>query len=225
MRLTCFAFLLLSALLVWAQTGEKPKPEGRVTGTVLDRRGQPLQHVSVRVFREETHMYMPTAESDEAGQFVVDELEPGTYDVFGEGAGYPDKTLSFYGKEEPTRVVLGNGGTATVVLVLGPVAGVLTGTIIDRTTGKAIVPRHASRFIVKKVSDPEDSIEFSGPAKFRWLIPPATEVTLEVSAEGYKPWSDRDPSNPSKLLPLRLESGEEKTLTIELEPEVQHASR
>ncbi len=167
-------------------------------------------------------MYMPTAVSDDSGQFVIEGLEPGTYDVFGESdaAGYPNTAISFYSTKEPTRVVLGSDSpTARVVLNLGPRAGVLSGTVIDKFTGKAIVSRHALHFIVKRASNPEDSILFGGPAKFRWLIPPAVEVTLEVTAEGYKAWSYTDPSNPSQLLPLRLESGEQKSLDIELEPD------
>jgi hypothetical protein len=50
------------------------------------------------------------------------------------------------------------------------------------------------------------------------------EVTLKVTAEGYRPWLYADPSNPSRPLPLRLESGEERILNIELEPDTQHES-
>ena len=225
MRLACFAAaFLLSGLIVGAQTGGMVNGDGRIAGTVLDQRGHPLHRISVSVFHEETRTYMPMGtESDQDGRFVVDRLEPGTYDLYSqsEPAGYPDTSLSFYSKEEPARVVLGNGGTVTVVLVLGPAAGVLTGTIIDRTTGKAAVLRHAPHFVVAKMSHPEDSIEFVGPAPFRWLIPPAVEVSLWVCAEGYKPWSYSDPSKSSQPLGLRLESGEKKTVKIELEPEVQ----
>jgi hypothetical protein len=42
---------------------------------------------------------------------------------------------------------------------------------------------------------------------------------LEVSARGYKTWSYSDASNPLHPQPLRLESGEQRSLRIELEPE------
>lgn len=173
---------------------------------------------------EQTGMYMPTVDSNEAGQFVIEKLEPGIYDIYGENyaAGYPNTALSFYPNENPIKVTLGNAGTASVVLVLGPRSGALSGTVLDKVTGKAIVSRQALHFVVRKVSSREDSIEFLGPAKFRWLIPPVTDVTLEVIAEGYKPWLYADPSNLSKPLPFRLESGEEKNLDVELEPETQH---
>ena len=224
-RLGCFAtaLLLLSAARVFAQGNEKPPAEARIAGTVIDQQGQPLTNIFVHAVLEQTRMYMPTVNSDEAGQFVIENLEPGIYDIFGESdaTGCPNTALSFYPNENPIKVTLGNVGTALVVLVLGPRAGVLSGTVLDKVTGRAIVSRHALHFVVRKVSRREDSIEFLGPAKFRWLIPPVTEVTLEVIAEGYKPWLYADPSNPSKPLPFRLESGEEKTLNVELEPDTQ----
>jgi hypothetical protein len=78
------------------------------------------------------------------------------------------------------------------------------------------VSPHTAHFIVERVSNREDSIEFSGPPNFRWLIPPRVEVTLRVTAEGYRPWLYADPSTP-----LRLESGEQRILNIELEPDTQ----
>jgi len=224
----CFAatFLLLSACPVQAQCDEKPPAETRIVGTVLDQRGQPLRDISVQAFLKQTGMYMPTADSNNDGQFVIGDLEPGTYDIYGESdaAGYPNTTLSFYGGENPIEVTLGNCGTATVVLVLGPKAGVLNGTLLDSVTGRPIASPHAPRFIVERAFNREDSIEFSGPAKFRWLVPPWVEVTLKVTAEGYRPWLYADPSDPSKPLPFQLESGEEKILKIELERDTQHES-
>lgn len=120
---------------------------------------------------------MPTVDSNEAGHFVIENLEPGTYSIFGESDAdaYPNTGLSFYPNENPIKVTLGNFGTANVVLVLGPRAGMLCGTVLDKTTGKVINSQHPPHFIVRKVSDRADSIEFMGPAQFRWLIPPATE--------------------------------------------------
>jgi hypothetical protein len=195
---------------------------------VLDEQGQPIKNIAVHAVLERNGMYMPTADSDESGQFVIEGLEPGTYDVFGESdaAGYPNTAISFYSTKEPTRVVLGSDSPAArIVLNLGPRAGVLSGTVIDKVTGKAIVSRHALHFIVKKASNPEDSILFGGPAKFRWLIPAAVEIILEVTAGGYKPWFYADASNPSRPLPLRLESGEQKSLDIELERDARQSTK
>jgi hypothetical protein len=225
----CLAiFLLLLAVgNIDAQTKGNPSAYARIVGTVLDQQGHPLRNISVHAVLEQTGMYMPTVNSSDTGQFVIEHLEPGTYDIFGESdaAAYPDTALSFYPNENPTKVTLGNFGTATVALVLGPRAGVLCGTVLDKTTGRPITSPHAPHLIVRKVSNREDSIEFLGPPRFRWLIPPATEVTLEVFAEGYRPWVYADLPDPLTPAPFRLESGDERTLDIQLEPETQPEHR
>jgi hypothetical protein len=222
-RSTCVAVgvLLLLMANVEAQTTVKPQAHAGIVGTVLDEQAHPLKNISVHVVSEKTGMYMPTADSNGAGHFVIENLEPGTYSIFGESnaAAYPNTALSFYPNENPIKVTLGNFGEANVVLVLGPRAGVLCGTVLDKTTGQAIISQHALHFIARKVSNRADSVEFVGPAKFRWLIPPATEVTLELVAEGYKPWVYAETSSPLTPKPLLLESGEEKILNIRLEPQ------
>jgi len=213
--------LLLLMANVEAQTTRRPQAHAGIVGTVLHEQGHPLKNISVHAVLEQTGMYMPTVDSNEAGHFVIENLEPGTYSIFGESDAdtYPDTALPFYSNENLIKVTLGNFGEATVVLVLGPRAGVLCGTVLDKATGHAIISQHAPHFIVRKVSNRADSIEFVGPAKFRWLLPPAPEVTLEVFAEGYTPWVYADPSSPLTPMPFRIESGKEKTLNIRLEPQ------
>lgn len=215
------AFLLLSIADVNSQVRGIPPAHARIVGTVLDQQSQPLKNMFVHAVSEETGMYMPTVDSDEDGHFAIEDLQQGTYDIFGENdaAAYPDTALSFYSNESPAKATVRDYDTATIVLVLGPRAGVLCGEVLDKTTGTTIVSQHAPHFIVRKVSRREDSMTFMGPPKFRWLIPPATNVTLEVVAEGYKPWVYADPSDPSKPMPFRFESGEERILNVQLEQE------
>lgn len=215
--------VLLLVAEVGAQTTGKPQAHAGIVGTVFDQQARPLKNISVHAVSDKTGRYMPTVDSNEAGRFVIENLEPGTYSIFGESDAdaYPNTGLSFYPNENPIKVTLGNFGTANVVLVLGPRAGVLCGTVLDKTTGKVINSQHPPHFIVRKVSDRADSIEFMGPAHFRWLIPPATEVTLEVFVEGYKRWVYAETSSPLKPIPFRLESGEKRILNIRLEPQTQ----
>lgn len=218
--------LLLFVAGVGAQTTGKPQAHAGIVGTVVDEQAHPLKNISVHAVSDKTGMYMPTVGSDEDGHFLIENLEPGTYSIFGESDAdaYPNTALSFYPNENPIKVTLGNFGTANVVLVLGPRAGVLYGTVLDKTTGKAINSQHPPHFIVRKVSDRADSIEFIRPAQFRWLIPPATEVTLEVFVESYKRWVYSETSNPLTPMPFRLESGEERILNIGLEPQTRQAN-
>lgn len=158
--------LLLLMANVEAQTTRRPQAHAGIVGTVLDEQGHPLKNIYVHAALEQTGMYMTTVDSNEAGHFVIENLEPGTYSIFGESnaAAYPNTALSFYPNQNPIKVTLGNFGEATIVLVLGPRAGVLCGTVLDKTTGKAIMSQHAPHFIVRKISNRADSIEFVGPA-------------------------------------------------------------
>jgi Carboxypeptidase regulatory-like domain len=224
LRSKCAAIgILLLVATSEAQPAGKRQAHAGIVGTVLDEQAHPLKNISVHVVSEKTGMYMPTVDSDEGGHFVIENLEPGTYSIFGESdaAAYPNTALSFYPNENPVKVTLGNFGEANVVLVLGPRAGILCGTVLDKTTGQAIISQHSPHFIVRKVSNREDSIEFAGPAKFRWLIPSATQVTLEVVAEGYKSWVYAQTSSPLTPIPFRLDSGEQKILNINLERQAQ----
>ena len=229
MRLGCFAavFLLLSIAHCFSQDNPARFAEARIIGLVVDEQGRPLKNIFVHAFLKQKHLFMPTANSNEAGEFAIENLEAGTYDIFGENdaAGYPNTYLPFYPNENPIQVTLGDVSTARVFLALGPKAGVLSGEVRDKRSGRIIASRHAPRFIVRKSSNQEDSIEFHGPPKFRWLIPPGTDVTLEVTAEGYKPWLYAYPPDSLNPLPFRLESGEEKILNIELEPETPSLDR
>lgn len=204
-----------------AQTTPKAQGHTRIVGIVLDEQHHPLRNISVHAVSQQTGMYMPSVDSDEAGHFVIENLEPGIYSVWGESdaAAYPNTALPFYPNAHPVKVTLGNGAEANVVLVLGPRAGILYGTVLDKATGQAIVSQHALHFIVSKVSNRQDSIEFSGPAKFRWLIPPETEVNVEVVAEGYKPWVYTGTPGRFPTEAVRLEPGAKKILNIRLEPQ------
>ena len=214
-------FLTFTALLLSAQTAHKPKPMGRIEGTVLDEQGWPVKNIGVHAVLEQTGMYMPTTHRDDEGRFLINGLEPGTYDVFGESSAdsYPDAMVPFYNSAKLDKATLdGEAPSATLVLHLGPRAGALTGTVMDRATGNAVVSRYNLHFILKQTANPGRSIEITSPPEFRLLVPPGVEVSLDVSADGYKSWFYADPLSPSKRLPLRLESGQETPIAITLEP-------
>jgi hypothetical protein len=62
----------------------------------------------------------------------------------------------------------------------------------------------------------------AGISGVRVPIRAATDVVVEVSATGYKSGYFSDPSDPTRPV-LRLESGEDKTLNVELVPDVTHS--
>jgi hypothetical protein len=76
--------LSLGPIHAHAQSDTKAPAEARIVGTVLGQQAQPLKNISVHAVLEQTGMHAPTANSNGDGQFVIGDLEPGTYDIFGE---------------------------------------------------------------------------------------------------------------------------------------------
>jgi hypothetical protein len=134
----------------------------------------------------------------------------------------------------PTGVKLTSAApTAHVVLKLGPKWGILSGTVEDRTTRKPVVAllRFAEELGRDRSNEPgylHDFFKRDASGAFRILIPPALDLFLQVNADGYKPWFYPDGLGTfvsleghlrQQPLPLRLESGEQKSLNIELDVE------
>lgn len=109
-------------------------------------------------------------------------------------------------------VLTADAPTAQVRLKIGPKPSELKFDVKDKLTGKAI-----DWFGVRWIAV-DDSRLFSLDSQTqRTLIPPGTDVIVEVHATGYKRWFFIDPSDPSRPT-LRLEPGEVRELQIELEP-------
>jgi hypothetical protein len=214
MRSTSFAaslLLLLLTSLTYSQTS------GRVTGTVLNEFSQPIDKAQVCsvVFRvinssksqSDASCFVRT---DKTGQFEIDHLPMGTYSIaasknddgyaeFGQGTPYPKVILT---PEEPL---------ANVIVKLGPKQGILIPVVKDKVTGKRLFDFDFNwQTVVPGGSS-------TGAGRFNQLtsrtpIPAGKDVSLEISANGYKDSSQV----------LRLRSGEQKTLTIELQPEAKN---
>jgi hypothetical protein len=88
-------------------------------------------------------------------------------------------------------------------------------SVTDKTTGKAV-----DSFFVRLIADTtgycSGTGQQAGSSSVRVPVGAATETVVEVSAKGYKNWFYSDPSNPSRPV-LRLESGEERSLEVQLE--------
>lgn len=116
--------------------------------------------------------------------------------------------------------------SATLVLKLGPKAGVLIPTVKDKFTGNPVTDFEISWTIFD--SDNPNSSYSGGQGMHqqgmhhgigRAIVPPEKYLVLTISARGYKKWIYRDPSDPSRPAFIRLQPGEEKELLAELEPQ------
>jgi hypothetical protein len=196
--------------------GQTASPLGTIEGLLIYQNGKAV--TGAKVHAELRGVYKIGAihfvMSDEAGHFLIDRLPMGTYDVFGgkEEENYPDTFSPLGSQEIPFAVLSVERPLGYVIIVLGPQAGVLTATVRDGIRGKPI----NAIFTISRLDDPHGSINTSAAPNSRILVPSFTNFSIEVSAEGYWPWTYFNPVDGSKR--LRLEPGRQVDLAVELQP-------
>ena len=213
------AFTLPTLLLF--PVGTPALKMGSIHGVVVDEIGIPVSKAAVSARIINGHILSTLiryVETDTDGQFSLDRLEWGAYRVYAnkEDSGYPDTSFSFYNKGFPTTATLTpQAPIAEVRIQFGPKAGILTGMVTDALSGAPI----NAGFKLIRTGSPDDWISTALLARYRVLVPPSTDITLEVSAHGYKTWYSGGSSDPLRSVPLCLESGVEMRLDIQLQPE------
>jgi hypothetical protein len=211
------SLLVLSTLLTQARAAEDTHREGRIVGTVINDEGEPIFEASVciQITRsQETSFSCTGPRTDKNGQFALDHVPMEEVGV------YADNTLAGYwanhSKHEAQKVRLtAEEPLARVVLTVGPRPGELKLTVKDKTTGQFLQSFNLRWITVDATNWVISSDSTAGKPV---LIPPDTDVIVEVLAAGYRTWFYLDPSNSQPI--LRLASGERKELNVELQPEV-----
>jgi hypothetical protein len=197
---------------------------GKVQGFVLNERGSPEMGVTVSVEPLDatpTTSLVRESETDKNGRFAVQNLPLGAYKVFTkkESSSYPDTAFAFYsGNAFPTVMLTEKVPTADLLVKLGPQAGAIAGQIQDRVTGAPI----KATFLLKRSDPPNYWISLSQDATFRILVPQNIGISLEISAVGYKTEYYGGTTDSLKREPLRVQSGQEITFNVDLEPVVHH---
>lgn len=227
MRPMWLMLLLLASLPTFPQAADSSQSEGKISGVVLDEHGQPFKGVQVCTWRRdapagsrESRGDCPAATTDEAGQFHIDHVAMGETGV--EAIKPEDGYIAFAGTSVKEVVTLTpNHDSATVVLKLGPKAGVLLPSVTDKFTGKPIVDFEVgwSIFDSDEASGSYSGGQHIGHGTTKAILPPEKYLVLTISAHGYKRWIYHDPSDTSRPAFIRLQSGEEKQLLVELEPQ------
>ncbi len=225
MRSSWFALslLLLAAPAMYSQVSPT-QPEGRIIGTVLDERGQPIDnaHVSTLVsLRPGETFATEGAKTVNNGQFQIEHLSLGSFTVL--ASKDEDGYAGFNQAGMPTVTLTPEAPLAKVVVKLGPKEGILAPSVTDKVTGKPVC-----NFLLRWHVTGTNSSWAGGMGFSRWTtrqsIPAEKDVFIDmVSARGYKKWVPTDPSDPSRPLQLYLQHGEVKSLSIELEPEAKDA--
>ncbi|MFZ0319094.1 MAG: carboxypeptidase-like regulatory domain-containing protein [Candidatus Sulfotelmatobacter sp.] len=185
-NLVVVSLLVLSTPLTHSQTSEQMPSEGRITGTVLDELGQPINEA--RVCSALTSAPKPISEcyvkTDSTGQFQIDHLPMGTIEVSASKGedGYQD----FYPPAHIQRVILTpQDPLATVISRLGPKAGILIPSVTDKVTGKVL----RDFWVQWKVLDGSmaGTTGFSSVST-RASVPAGRDLSLSMSAKGYGRW-------------------------------------
>jgi len=107
-----------------------------------------------------------------------------------ESSGYPDPKLAFYSNfDVPTVTLAPAFPNASVTIKLPPKGGVLEiVAVLDAVTKRKI---DSASIILRRVSNPTLFISTSATTG-RILIPSLTDVTIEVTAPGYRSWPEPD---------------------------------
>lgn len=203
-------FLGSTAPLIWAQA------DGVIKGTVIDEKDKPVAKARVHIAEngpQSGHRLLQVYETNVDGRFTINHVPWGTYVILAgkEDDGYPDTKFAFYSNLEVPTVALGPlFPTADVTVRFAPKAGILDITsVVDAVTGKSL--REASAVTLKRIDNPNFSITASASASHLFL-PALTRVTIEINAQGYKPW-------PDQRREIRLQPEAELKLDVKLQPE------
>jgi hypothetical protein len=216
--ITMLCSLAVMSTLLCAQRLQQPQGPELVTGTVLNQEGQPIANANVCIVttvKPNNTTTMCNNVTDQAGHFEIQHVAMGSFEVLAvkEEDGYArfnrmtgDQIKVVLTLQEPT---------ANVTIKLGPKAGMLIGSVRDSVTGK---PVDKIRVIYTAATDERSgggSASGYMNGEFRVNLPTASDFIVIVTAPGYKPWIYNDPV---EGLSLRLASGEQKSLDIELVP-------
>ena len=222
MRLFCLPLLLLLTYLpATSQENEIVQPSGRIEVTILNDDGEPVKNASVcllmqRPDHSNSHCGLVT---DQNGNVQIDNVEMGKVGVHAEVpfGGYWEADTGHLSR---MKTVTFTPKSRHVTLRIGPRPGVLNVALRDKVTGEFVSSAmiHLGTASHEVGSAGTAHFEHSESSELRVPIPPTTDVVLEVTATGYKPWVYTDDAMPS-LRTLRLESNEQRSLHVELEPD------
>ena len=215
--ITMLCSLAVMSTSLYAQTSSQ---QGRIVGTVVNDDGEPIKDAELC-----TSITTPNGGSrfcggnntDDKGAFTISSLPLTKIEVYAQAPmmGYWQADSAI---KKHSVILTPQAPVARVTLTVGPKPGTLILNVTDKTTGKTL-----DSFFVRLITDAGDSGTYDLKRSYNSgegvLVPvgATTEEIVEVSAPGYKNWFYIDPSDPSRPV-LRLASGEEKSLDVELEP-------
>jgi hypothetical protein len=216
---------LLFTFMVFTCLQSAARQPGKIEGMVRDEEGRPLDAARVSVDPLDGRPQLSAVrevETKKDGHFTMDNLQWGSYKVFAmkESAGYPDTSFAFYSNQIFSTVTLAaTAPSVDLLLKVGPPAGIIRGRVANAVTTE---PLNAG-FLLRRATDLDNWISLSERPEYRVLLPPNTDIVIEVSAPGYKTFYYGGPSDPLARPPIRLEPRQEMKLDIKLQPSIPEA--
>ena len=208
--------VMIVGLLVVHATAQSPRIELIVKGRVLDHEGQPVPKAIVTAGPiGPLKGVMPTAYSDERGEFSIVVHQTGEFLVTASktGDGYPSTSNPFYYPHtaSATRVTVLEGQPAPFATVqFGPKAGKILLRVSDADTGQ---PIRSVALSLCRAEAPKycHRVKNGGP-----VLVPSEPFTLEVSAEGYESFFYGEMDRDLVFQTLQVSSDTVKELMVEL---------
>ena len=198
---------------------------GSISGRVLDADGGPVQDVIVTAENiAVTTRNLPRAETNRRGEFTIQGLTPGQYELYTkkEKDGYPRTEFNLYnvgGIPTPQVAVFPQQTTQGITMQLGPKAAVLTGQVVDAVTKR---PLNHADITVRRVDLPDRFLRtgLSLPVElgeFKLLVP-SVALTVKVSETGYEDWYYDATDDRQRTSSLLLRANSTRHLLIALRP-------
>jgi hypothetical protein len=217
-------FVLLAPILFSAFVHAADQDNrGVVAGVVVNESGSPVAGAQVMTrdldstAAEVFAGAVPYAETDAQGRFVYRGLKLGhRYKLYAEKDrdGYPYMMVGIYNPHDDGPIAVASAGEGDITVPLGPKAGRLTWSVYDAVSGRSI----DGPTIFLERTDTGANIGGSGVASEGILAPSGTDLTVKISASGYRDWYHPGTFDKSTAAPLRLMPGEERTLQVRLQP-------
>lgn len=161
---------------------------GTITATVLDSQGNPLNGLTVmlRSIGQQSPQTRKNVTTDANGHLVVTGCSFGTYLLVAVHNETPTLAMNptIRGNSVVTTVLLSQSfSTAMLTMKFGSEMSVISGKLKDAVTGKPV----AAQLAIKSASGQS---WFSGgiPPSYQVIVPRLTDLSVQISAPGYRTW-------------------------------------
>jgi hypothetical protein len=218
---------LIFCMILLAQTGNPSqaakKDTGTIEGVVVDANNKPIKDASVYAVTLSlpTHGRLQTVQTDDQGHFVLDDVYPGdiVMRAFKEADMYGQVNSKFNmpDGESLVKFELKAGEVFKgIVIRLDKKAGRLQLRVLDAGTNELIKGITFEMCRGDHQGDRGYCIWGSAQGDYHVFVAADAPISMKVSAPDYREWTYQD--NAQKSPYLALAPGEERTLTINLQP-------